>query len=107
MIKSYQKNKTKQEIKQACIEVLFPQQATLKECKLLIENRYSVKLSNKEFSKWRKEYEATNTNQPSDADQISEVKEDKKEVKVDNTKLSNYISNIESNIQSGKYANKN
>ena len=34
------------------------------------------------------------------------VKEDKKEVKVDNTKLSNYISNIESNIQSGKYANK-
>jgi len=28
------------------------------------------------------------------------------EVKVDNTKLSNYISNIESNIQSGKYANK-
>ena len=78
-LKVIRKNEKKEEIKQACIEVLFPQQATLKECKLLIESHYSVKLSNKEFSKWRKEYEATNTNQPSDADQISEVKEDKKE----------------------------
>ena len=34
------------------------------------------------------------------------AKVDNKEVKVDNTKLSNYISNIKSNIQSGKYANK-
>ena len=78
-LKVIRKNEKKEEIKQACIEVLFPQQATLKECKLLIEKNFSVKLSNKEFSKWRKEYEATNTNQPSDADQISEVKEDKKE----------------------------
>ena len=90
-LKAIRKNKTKQEIKQACIEVLFPQQATLKECKLLIENRYSVKLSNKEFSKWRKEYEATKANQPSDADQISEVKEDKKE----DEELSNGTNNQE------------
>ena len=90
-LKVIRKNEKKEEIKQACIEVLFPQQATLKECKLLIENRYSVKLSNKEFSKWRKEYEATNTNQPSDADQISEVKEDKKE----DEELSNGTNNQE------------
>ena len=90
-LKIIRKNKTKQEIKQACIEALFPQQATLKECKLLIESHYSVKLSNKEFSKWRKEYEATNTNQPSDADQISEVKEDKKE----DEELSNGTNNQE------------
>ena len=90
-LKAIRKNKTKEEIKQACLEVLFPQQATLKECKLLIESHYSVKLSNKEFSKWRKEYEATNTNQPSDADQISEVKEDKKE----DEELSNGTNNQE------------
>ena len=90
-LKIIRKNKKKEEIKQACIEVLFPQQATLKECKLLIESHYSVKLSNKEFSKWRKEYEATNTNQPSDADQISEVKEDKKE----DEELSNGTNNQE------------
>jgi len=90
-LKVIRKNEKKEEIKQACIEVLFPQQATLKECKLLIESHYSVKLSNKEFSKWRKEYEATNTNQPSDADQISEVKEDKKE----DEELSNGTNNQE------------
>ena len=90
-LKVIRKNEKKEEIKQACIEVLFPQQATLKECKLLIESHYSVKLSNKEFSKWRKEYEATNTNQPSDADQISEVKEDKNE----DEELSNGTNNQE------------
>ena len=90
-LKIIRKNKKKEEIKQACIEVLFPQQATLKECKLLIESHYSVKLSNKEFSKWRKEYEATKANQPSDADQISEVKEDKKE----DEELSNGTNNQE------------
>ena len=90
-LKTIRKNKKKEEIRQACIEVLFPQQATLKECKLLIEKSFSVKLSNKEFSKWRKEYEATNTNQPSDADQISEVKEDKKE----DEELSNGTNNQE------------
>ena len=78
-LKAIRKNKTKEEIKQACIEVLFPQQATLKECKLLIEKSFSVKLSNKEFSKWRKEYEATNANQPSDACHILLHNEDKKE----------------------------
>ena len=78
-LKVIRKNEKKEEVKQACIEVLFPQQATLKECKLLIENRYSVKISNKEFSKWRKEYEATNANQPSDACHILVPKEDKKE----------------------------
>ena len=78
-LKVIRKNKKKEEIKQACIEVLFPQQATLKECKLLIENRFSVKLSNKEFSKWRKEYEATNANQSSDACHILVPNEDKKE----------------------------
>ena len=50
-LKVIRKNEKKEEIKQACIEVLFPQQATLKECKLLIEKSFSVKLSNKEFSK--------------------------------------------------------
>ena len=78
-LKVIRKNKKKEEIKQACIEVLFPQQATLKECKLLIENRFSVKLSNKEFSKWRKEYEATKANQPSDACHIILPNEDNKE----------------------------
>ena len=90
-MKIIRKNKTKQEIKQVCIEVLFPQQATLKECKLLIENRYSVKISNKEFSKWRKEYEATNANQPSDACHILVPKEDKKE----SEELSNGTNNQE------------
>ena len=78
-LKIIRKNKKKEEIKQACIEVLFPEKATLKECKLLIENRFSVKLSNKEFSKWRKEYEATNANQPSDACHIILPNEDNKE----------------------------
>ena len=50
-LKAIRKNKTKEEIKQACLEVLFPQQATIKECRLVIEDRFSVKLSNKEFSK--------------------------------------------------------
>ena len=90
-LKAIRKNKTKQEIKQACIEVLFPQQATLKECKLLIENRYSVKISNKEFSKWRKEYEATNANQSSDACHILVPKEDNKE----DEELSNGTNNQE------------
>lgn len=39
-LKIIRKNKKKDEIKQACIEVLFPQQATLKECKLLIEKKF-------------------------------------------------------------------
>ena len=78
-LKVIRKNEKKEEIKQACIEVLFPQQATLKECKLLIEKNFSVKLSNKEFSKWRKEYEATKANQPSDAYHIILPNEDNKE----------------------------
>ena len=78
-LKVIRKNKKKDEIKQACIEVLFPQQATLKECKLLIEKNFSVKLSNKEFSKWRKEYEATKANQPTDACHIILPNEDNKE----------------------------
>ena len=90
-LKVIRKNEKKEEIRQACIEVLFPQQATLKECKLLIENRFSVKLSNKEFSKWRKEYEATNANQPSDACHILVPKEDKKE----SEELSNGTNNQE------------
>ena len=90
-LKAIRKNKIKQEIKQACIEALFPQQATLKECKLLIENRFSVKLSNKEFSKWRKEYEATNANQSSDACHILVPKEDNKE----DEELSNGTNNQE------------
>ena len=90
-LKVIRKNKKKDEIKQACIEVLFPQQATLKECKLLIENRYSVKISNKEFSKWRKEYEATNANQPSDACHILVPNEDNKEYE----ELSNGTNNQE------------
>jgi hypothetical protein len=90
-LKVIRKNKKKDEIKQACIEVLFPQQATLKECKLLIENRYSVKISNKEFSKWRKEYEATNANQPSDACHILVPNEYKKE----DEELSNGTNNQE------------
>ena len=90
-LKVIRKNEKKEEIKQACIEVLFPQQATLKECKLLIENRYSVKISNKEFSKWRKEYEETNANQPSDACHILVPKEDKKE----SEELSNGTNNQE------------
>lgn len=90
-LKAIRKNKTKEEIKQACLEVLFPQQATLKECKLLIEKSFSVKLSNKEFSKWRKEYEATNANQPADACHILVPNEDKKE----DEELSNGTNNQE------------
>ena len=78
-LKVIRKNEKKEEIKQACIEVLFPQQATLKECKLLIEKSFSVKLSNKEFFKWRKEYEETNANQPSDACHIILPNKDNKE----------------------------
>ena len=90
-LKVIRKNEKKEEIKQACIEVLFPEKATLKECKLLIENRYSVKLSNKEFSKWRKEYEATNANQSSDAYHILVPNENKKE----DEELSNGTNNQE------------
>lgn len=90
-LKTIRKNKKKEEIKQACIEVLFPEKATLKECKLLIKKNFSVKLSNKEFSKWRKEYEATNANQPSDACHILVPKEDKKE----SEELSNGTNNQE------------
>ena len=90
-LKIIRKNKKKDEIKQACIEVLFPQQATLKECKLLIEKSFSVKLSNKEFYKWRKEYEATNANQPTDACHILVLKEDNKE----DEELSNGTNNQE------------
>lgn len=90
-LKTIRKNNKKDEIKQACIEVLFPQQATLKECKLVIENRFSVKLSNKEFSKWRKEYEATNANQSSDAYHILVPNENKKE----DEELSNGTNNQE------------
>ncbi|WP_149708647.1 hypothetical protein [Campylobacter concisus] len=90
-LKTIRKNKKKEEIRQACIEVLFPQQATLKECKLLIEKNFSVKLSNKEFSKWRKEYEATNANQPSDACHILGSKEDEK----NDEELSNGTNNQE------------
>ena len=85
-LKTIRKNKKKEEIRQACIEVLFPQQATLKECKLLIEKNFSVKLSNKEFSKWRKEYEATNA-----ACHILVPKEGKKE----DEELSNGTNNQE------------
>ena len=90
-LKVIRKNEKKEEIKQACLEVLFPQQATLKECKLLIENRFSVKLSNKEFSKWRKEYEATKANQPTDACHIILPNEDNKEYE----ELSNGTNNQE------------
>ena len=90
-LKVIRKNKKKEEIKQACIEVLFPEKATLKECKLLIENRFSVKLSNKEFSKWRKEYEATKANQPTDACHIILPNEDNKEYE----ELSNGTNNQE------------
>ena len=90
-LKAIRKNKTKQEIKQACLEVLFPRQATIKECRLVIEGRFNIKLSNKEFSKWRKEYDAKNANQPSDACHIPEPKEDKKE----SEELSNGANNQE------------
>ena len=90
-LKVIRKNEKKEEVKQVCIEVLFPEKATLKECKLLIEKNFSVKLSNKEFSKWRKEYEATNANQPSDACHILLPNEDKKE----SEELSNGTNNQE------------
>ena len=90
-LKTIRKNKKKEEIRQACIEVLFPQQATLKECRLVIEDRFGIKLSNNEFSKWRKEYEATNANQPSDACHILLPNEDKKE----SEELSNGTNNQE------------
>lgn len=90
-LKTIRKNKKKEEIRQACIEVLFPEKATLKECKLLIEKSFSVKLSNKEFSKWRKEYEATNANQSSDACHIILPNEDNKEYE----ELSNGTNNQE------------
>ena len=90
-LKIIRENKKKEEIKQACIEVLFPEKATFKECKLLIENHYSVKLSNKEFSKWKKEYEAQITNQSSDTYHIPESKEDEK----NDEELSNGTNNQE------------
>lgn len=90
-LKIIRKNKKKEEIKQACLEVLFPEKATLKECKLLIEKSFSVKLSNKEFSKWRKEYDAKDTHQTSHTDQIPGVKEDEK----NDEELSNGTNNQE------------
>ncbi|WP_149707774.1 hypothetical protein [Campylobacter concisus] len=75
-LKAIRKNKIKQEIKQACIEALFPQKATIKECRLVIKDRFNIKLSNKEFSEWKKEYDAKDTHQTSHTDQIPEVKED-------------------------------
>ena len=90
-LKVIRKNEKKEEVKQVCIEVLFPEKATLKECKLLIEKNFSVKLSNKEFSKWRKEYEATKANQPSDAYHILVPNENKKE----DEELSNGTNNQE------------
>ena len=90
-LKAIRKNKTKEEIKQACLEVLFPQQATIKECRLVNEDRFSIKLSNKEFSKWKKEYEAQITNQSSDACHILVPNEDKKE----SEELSNGTNNQE------------
>ncbi|WP_314300596.1 hypothetical protein [Campylobacter showae] len=90
-LKIIRKNKKKEEIKQVCIEVLFPEKATLKECKLLIESHYSVKLSNKEFSKWRKEYDAKDTHQTSHTDHIPESNEDEK----NDEELSNGANNQE------------
>ena len=90
-LKVIRKNEKKEEVKQVCIEVLFPEKATLKECKLLIEKSFSVKLSNKEFSKWRKEYEATKANQPTDACHIILPNEDNKEYE----ELSNGTNNQE------------
>ena len=90
-LKAIRKNKTKQEIKQACIEALFPQKATIKECRLVIEDRFGIKLSNNEFSKWKKEYEAKNANQPSDACHILGSKEDEK----NDEELSNGTNNQE------------
>ena len=90
-LKAIRKNKIKQEIKQACIEALFPQKATIKECRLVIEYRFGIKLSNNEFSKWKKEYEAKNANQPSDACHILGSKEDEK----NDEELSNGTNNQE------------
>ena len=90
-LKAIRKNKTKQEIKQACLEVLFPRQATIKECRLVIEGRFGIKLSNNEFSKWKKEYEAKNANHPSDACHILGSKEDEK----NDEELSNGTNNQE------------
>ncbi|WP_103616457.1 hypothetical protein [Campylobacter concisus] len=90
-LKTIRKNKKKEEIKQACLEVLFPRQATIKECRLVIEGRFNIKLSNKEFSKWRKEYDAKDTHQTSHTDQIPGVKEDEK----NDEELSNGANNQE------------
>ena len=90
-LKVIRKNEKKEEIKQACIEALFPQKATIKECRLVIEDRFGIKLSNNEFSKWKKEYEAKNANQPSDACHILVLKEDNKE----DEELSNGTNNQE------------
>ena len=90
-LKIIRKNKKKEEIKQACFEVLFPQQATIKECRLVIKDRFNIKLSNKEFSEWKKEYDAKDTHQTSHTDQISEVKEDEK----NDEELSNGANNQE------------
>ena len=90
-LKAIRKNKTKEEIKQACFEALFPQKATIKECRLVIEDRFGIKLSNNEFSKWKKEYEAKNANQPSDACHILGSKEDEK----NDEELSNGTNNQE------------
>ena len=90
-LKIMRKNKKEEEIKHLCLELLLLQKVTLKECRSIIEKYFNVKLSNKEFSKWRKEYEAKNTNQPSDACHILDSKEDKKE----SEELSNGTNNQE------------
>ena len=90
-LKVIRKNEKKEEVKQACLEVLFPRQATIKECRLVIEGRFNIKLSNKEFSKWRKEYDAKDTHQTSHTDQIPGVKEDEK----NDEELSNGTNNQE------------
>ena len=94
-LKIMRKNKKEEEIKHLCLELLLPQKVTLKECRSIIEKYFNVKLSNKEFSKWRKEYEAKNTNQPSDACHIFDSKEDKKENKESEEELSNGANNQE------------
>ena len=90
-LKIIRKNKKKEKIKHLCIELFFPENATLKECNFLIEKHFSVKLSNKEFSSWRKEYDAKDTHQTSHTDQIPEVKEDEK----NDEELSNGANNQE------------
>ena len=90
-LKRFRHNEKKEKIKHLCIELFFPENATLKECNFLIEKHFSVKLSNKEFSSWRKEYDAKDTHQTSHTDQIPGVKEDEK----NDEELSNGANNQE------------